>query len=422
MSTYLRIQIFIVALFFTMVSAFLQIAPSVNGDFIMERINISEDLFVKLSTLYFLSYALLQVPYGYLIDSKGFEKILPSCIFVVLIGSLIYWRCDNHIFIGIGRIIIGAGCASSYILVIFIATTYFKKSIIPLLISVGEISVGLGDYFAGNIYLYTFKYLGWHMSNLITITMISLLFFYSVFLVRKLYKIKVTLPAANIIKVSFKEIIHHIIRLVQKPTNIAIFIYSFLTWGIIMTFARYWGKNYYINMHSYSKEYALSIQEIYWISFLVAVLIVGACTNIIQQAKKYIIILTLIGVIAHLIFIIPILFSYPMIILITILCGISGSGITLGFFIIQYLNSQDKGLIISINNLFVVLGAMAGQIIFSFLISYDFNKIFKLSNNINSYFYSGIVMLLIWSILALLAAVFIIRGISVYQKNHYNNP
>ena len=79
MSTYLRIQIFIVALLFTMVSAFLQIAPSVNGDFIMERINISEDLFVKLSTLYFLSYALLQ---SSLWDSKGFEKILPSCIFV----------------------------------------------------------------------------------------------------------------------------------------------------------------------------------------------------------------------------------------------------------------------------------------------------------------------------------------------------
>ena len=39
-----------------------------------------------------------------------------------------------------------------------------------------------------------------------------------------------------------------------------------------MIFAGYWGKSYYINMHSYNKEYALSIQEIYWISFSVAVL------------------------------------------------------------------------------------------------------------------------------------------------------
>lgn len=261
------------------------------------------------------------------------------------------------------------------------------------------------------------------MSNIITIIMISLLFFYSMFLIRKIYKIKFALPTltANRIKVPFKEIIHHIIKLAQKPTNIAIFIYSFLTWGIIMTFAGYWSKSYYINMHNYSKEYALSIQEIYWISFLIAVLIVGTCTNVIQQAKKYIIILTLIGFIAHLIFIIPILFSYSMIIVITILCGISGSGIALGFFIIQYLNSQDKGLIISLNNLFVVLGAMVGQVIFSYLISFDFNKIFKLPNNINPYFYSGIIMLLICSILALLAVIFIIRGVSVYQKNEYNN-
>ncbi|KFJ45095.1 putative membrane protein [Francisella tularensis] len=91
MSTYLRIQLFIVALFF------------------------------------YYGVGFLQIPYGYLIDSKGFEKILPFCIFAVLIGSLVYWLCDNHIFIGISRLIIGAGCASSYILVIFIATTYFKK-------------------------------------------------------------------------------------------------------------------------------------------------------------------------------------------------------------------------------------------------------------------------------------------------------
>ncbi|APC91950.1 hypothetical protein BBG19_1218 [Francisella sp. MA067296] len=404
-----------------MVSAFLQIAPSVNGDFILERINISEVLFVKLSTLYFLSYALLQIPYGYLIDSKGFEKILPFCIFLVLIGSIIYWLCGNYILIGFSRLIIGAGCASSYILVIFIATTYFKKSIIPLLISLGEISVGLGDYFAGNIYLYTFKCLGWNISNLVTISMISLLFFYSLFLVRKFNKIKINLSSDNRIKVAFKQIIHQIIRLARKPTNIAVFTYSFFTWGIIMSFAGYWAKSYYINMHHYSKEYALSIEGIYWISFLAAVLVVGACTKTIVQAKKYIVILALFGMLAHLIFITPVLFGYPMIIVITILCGISGSGIALGFFIIQYLNSQDKGLIIALNNLFVVLGAMAGQIIFSDVISYDFNKIFKLPNNLNPYFHSGIIMLLIWSLLALLAVVFIIHGISAYQKKQYNN-
>ncbi|NDT89238.1 MFS transporter, partial [Francisella tularensis subsp. holarctica] len=35
---------------------------------------------------------------------------------------------------------------------------------------------------------------------------------------------------------------------------------------------------------------------------------------------------------------------------------------------------------------------------------------------------TGFIMLLICSILALLAVIFIIRGVSVYQKNEYNNP
>ena len=64
---------------------------------------------------------------------------------------------------------------------------------------------------------------------------------------------------------------------------------------------------------------------------------------------------------------------------------------------------------------------MAGQIIFSHVIPYNFNKIIKLPNNLNPYFYSGIIILLIWSVLAFLAVVFIIRGVSVYQKNQYDD-
>ena len=62
MSIFIRVKILAVALLFAMTSAFLQVSPSVNADFILDKIQISEDFFLKLVTLYFLSSAILQIP------------------------------------------------------------------------------------------------------------------------------------------------------------------------------------------------------------------------------------------------------------------------------------------------------------------------------------------------------------------------
>lgn len=412
MSLHLRIQILVAALLFGIFSAFLQVAPSVNADFIIGDLQISETHFLHLATLYFLSYAILQVPCGYFLDYKGFEKIFPVSIFIAFIGCVLYWLAPNAFLIGFSRIIIGTGCASAYIISIFIATKYFSKSIVPLLIALAEIATGMGDYFAGNMYLSTIKALGWNITNIITISFVLGLFLYSLVLMKAIRPHAQQEQANTKPKISLSIIASSIASMFKSSTNIAIFTYSFFTWGIIMTFAGFWAKSYYINMHDYTVEYALSLPGIYWISFLVSALVVGGCVKNIAQAKKHIFILALIGVIAYGAMVTPALFTYSMLILITILSGISASGVVLGFFIIQHLVSDnDKGLAISLNNLFIVLGGMFGQVIFSGAISFNFDKVHVLQASVNSFFYSGIIMLALWAILAFLAVIFIIRKI-----------
>lgn len=408
MSRNIKIQIFIIALLFTMVSGFLQVAPCVNSDFILPHIDINENLFLKIVTLFFLSYAILQIPCGFLLDSRGFRKILPISIFLVFIGTTIYSYSHNHLLIGFGRIITGAGCSSSYILTVFLATKYFKKSIIPLLIGLAEIANAIGDFVADNIYLYTINSLGLHISHLITISIIFFLFCYSLIIVMKTEEVEYT--STNSIKISAKNALQSMLKILKQPANIAVLSYSFFTWAILMGFPGYWAKNYYIHMHNYTKEYALSIPEVFWASFLISTLVIGAYTKTIQQAKKYIFALSVLGVGVYLLMVVPILFSYSFIISITILSGLSCAGITLAFFIIQYnTEPKDKALAVSINNLFIVFGAMFGQILFSYAILYDFNKIYKLSSEIHPYFYSGIIMILLWTILALISVVFILQ-------------
>ena len=408
MSQNIKIQIFIIALLFTIISGFLQVAPCVNSDFILPDIGINENLFLKIVTLFFLSYAILQIPCGFILDSKGFRKILPISIFLVFIGTAIYNYSHNHLLIGFARIITGAGCSSSYILTVFLATKYFNRSIIPLLIGLAEIANAIGEFAADNIYLYIINNLGLQISHLITVSIIFFLFCYSLIIIMKTEETEYT--STDSIKISVKSGIQSMLKIFKLPANIAVFSYSFFTWAILMGFPGYWAKNYYIHMHNYTKEYALSIPEIFWISFIISTLVIGAYTKTIQQAKKYIFALSVLGVGVYLLMVIPILFSYSFIISITILSGISCAGITLAFFIIQYNTEvKDKALAVSINNLFIIFGAMFGQILFSYAILYDFNKIYKLSSEIHPYFYSGIVMILLWTILALISVVFILQ-------------
>ncbi|MGQ4006071.1 MFS transporter [Francisellaceae bacterium CB300] len=410
MSFSIRIQTLLIALLFTVISSFLQVSPSVNADYLIHSLAVDEDLLLKLTTLYFLSYAILQVPNGYILDTKGIEKVFPISIFIVFIGSVLYWLSSNSLLIGFSRLIIGAGCSTAYIISLFIATKYFNKAIIPLLISFAEIAGGLGDYLAGNSYLYILNNFGWDIANFIIIFVLFVLLIYSL-IVLKVANLERSKQDSVKVK-SFAEMMLSMRNIFKSSTNIAVFAYSFFTWGIIMAFAGYWAKNYYITMHNYSKEFALSLPEIYWLSFLISALVIGSLVKSITQTKKYIISLSILGVIAYLTMITPMLFSYSLLVFITILSGISASGVILAFFIIQHLVSdEEKGLAISINNLFIVLGGMLGQLSFSKAISFNFNNLFMLNDSVNSFFYSGIVMLTIWAVLALTAILFVIKKI-----------
>ena len=64
-------------------------------------------------------------------------------------------------------------------------------------------------------------------------------------------------------------------KLFKKKRLICVFIYSFTTWLVIMSFAGYWLKNYLIHVHEYSEVQALNLIQVYWASFMIASLLVS---------------------------------------------------------------------------------------------------------------------------------------------------
>ena len=136
-----------------------------------------------------------------------------------------------------------------------------------------------------------------------------------------------------------------------------------------------------------------------------------------QVIKKWILGLSILGFLAYAFMSIPVLFNEFGLFVFLICSGISVAGVSLGFSLISYIvNEQIVGTVVSINNMFVVLGGFCGQIVFGFMIKLSINYDDKIAaNNINMQYYTGLLLLTLCSLLALLSFVFSLRSMKTHD-------
>lgn len=409
MKSKIKIQVFIITLFFILFSAFLQITPIATANTIEKQLSINTETFVLLSSLYFLSYAILQIPIGILCDYKGIKYILPISILIVCIGSILFWLASNSWILGTSRLLIGIGCSTAYISAVFFASNYFSKSILPLLIACAEAFGGIGDYLANNFYFDILNTYGWDIANLIIIVFLFILFIYSLFLSGKI----IVPDRSHLPKFSFSILGSQLKILFTNKILLGIFAYSFFTWLIIMTFAGFWAKSYYMSVHHFSVRESLFVSEVYWISFLASGLLIGSLVKTLEMTKKTLMVLAIIGLITYILMAIPIRFGDSMTVILTVAAGFSTAGVILAFSLIAYIvKLESHGLAISVNNFFIVLGGLFGQVLFSEIIShFSFHAVYEYCGCSEEY-YDPIVMLLISSLLAFCAVFYSLRKLT----------
>ena len=392
--------LFGVALMFASLSVFLQVSPASTSGYIEQTLLLKQDEIVNISGLYFLVYAILQIPNGIAFDKYGLKYFLPLGLFLTVVGSILYWQAFNSFSLGLSRAVVGAGCSIAYIAAIFVAAKSFQPRYLPICIGLIEGATTLGAILAGNAYSGILKIYGWDSANIIVILFSILVLLFSLAFIKD----KNLGAGEKRFPVSFKKTMHQSLSLFKNKSLCGIFVYSFFTWLIIMTFAGYWAKSYFINMHSYSTEKSLGLGEIYWGSFLVANLIIGYFVTDIKACKKYIIGLSLIAVITFIVMVVPILFNYYGLVIFSIFAGISASGVVLAFALIPTVTPVGlSGTAVAINNTFVVLGGLCGQVLFGVILSdFSLERIVHIQG-INEDYYSALLLFPASAVLALVA-------------------
>ncbi|MDF1750689.1 MAG: MFS transporter [Alphaproteobacteria bacterium] len=125
-----------------------RVAPSVMTEDLMRAFAVGGGALGSLSAFYFYAYAGMQMPVGVLMDRFGPRKLLSGAMTLCLIGSLIFALAHSLGIASVGRAIIGASVACSYVGTMSIAAAWFPAKRFSLLIGILQ-SVGMTGAMAG---------------------------------------------------------------------------------------------------------------------------------------------------------------------------------------------------------------------------------------------------------------------------------
>ena len=146
------------------VSQFLRTSVGVLSPNLMHDFNINPNNMGLLGGVFFLSFAIFQIPAGILIDKYGPRKVMSSVIIFAVLGSIIFALSNSFYTLLIGRVLMGLGCSICLMGSLVLITRWtdsdqFSK-LAGIILAVG----GIGGLLATTPLSYFSELFGWRLS------------------------------------------------------------------------------------------------------------------------------------------------------------------------------------------------------------------------------------------------------------------
>jgi MFS family permease len=105
----------------------LRVAPAVMVDDLMREFSVGAAVLGNLSAVYLYIYAGLQIPVGLFIDRHGLKNLIACACAVTGIGAIVFAFAETVTMAYVGRFLIGAGAAFSFVGALNMAARWFPN-------------------------------------------------------------------------------------------------------------------------------------------------------------------------------------------------------------------------------------------------------------------------------------------------------
>lgn len=104
-----------------------RVSPSVMVDELMRDFALGAAILGNLSAIYFYAYGGMQIPIGLMLDRFGPARLLGGGALLAGVGCALFATADSVTLAYVGRLLIGGGCASSWIGALTVITQNFPR-------------------------------------------------------------------------------------------------------------------------------------------------------------------------------------------------------------------------------------------------------------------------------------------------------
>lgn len=112
----------------------LRVTPNVVGDELIQEFKITASELGTLSFFYYLSYATLQIPIGFLIDKYGPKKLISAAAAFCALGCFLFGCADRFYFAQIAMFCLGIGSSCGFVGCLIVSSRYFPEKMRPTII------------------------------------------------------------------------------------------------------------------------------------------------------------------------------------------------------------------------------------------------------------------------------------------------
>lgn len=393
-----KLSIWLTATFFSFFQFFLQTASGVIGVEWMRDFHLNKVELGSLSSAFFYTYALMQIPVGILFDRFSPRYLLGVAALLLTTGCWWLAYTDNYTMAFMARLLMGFGSSFAFIGMLQINATFFSPKRFAVL-------VGLSEGVAMLSVSSSILFLTWLVSNyswriaLLASGMITLLLAVAFFILLRDDKQRpvAMLPwsMASILS-SLKTIFTH------KQVMLCSF-YGFFMFAIVNAFTSLWGIPFLISTYAMDELLAAKLIGMIFIGIAMGSPLSGWLAKLLEQNRILLIIAAMVSTLTvGSIILIPHL-HLTWLYMLFLLAGLSCAAYVQCFTVIK--DSVDSGMCataLASANMIIMLGAPILQLTIAYLLQHH---VFGLATDISQAYRYALCILPIGMLIAILLAI-----------------
>ena len=229
-----------------LISQFYRASIGVLTPSLMEEFALSANLLGTLGGVYFLVFAVAQLPCGVLLDRYGPRKVNSLLFSLVALGAVIFSFAQTPAQLVAGRGIIGLGCATCLMGTLIIFSRWQPAERFPLMVAIASGVGGSGALVATVPLAWAESWIGWRGAILCMAGLTSLIAYLIWLLVRDCPPGAKLMPVAS---ETLTQTVRGIGHIAKNPQLIFLLPLNTVAYGATMVLLGLWGTPYFRDIH-----------------------------------------------------------------------------------------------------------------------------------------------------------------------------